>query len=89
MKEENAREGRRGSRSRAREVRNNSHLLSRRKEGGEGISGDARRKRLTAPWIPNNYRNYRWIHYNFGGGGTIAMQRYDQGWAKIFHTLFK
>ena len=36
MKEENAREGRRGSRSRAREVRNNSHLLSRRKEGGEG-----------------------------------------------------
>ena len=55
MKEENAREGRRGSRSRAREVRNNSHLLSRRKEGGEGISGDARRKRLTALWIHNFY----------------------------------
>ena len=23
------------------------------KEGGDGISGDARRKRLTAPWIHN------------------------------------
>ena len=50
-------------------MRNNSHLLSRRKEGGEGISGDARRKRLTSPWIHNFY---------LGMVEMIAMQSYNR-----------
>ena len=50
-------------------MRNNSHLLSRRKEGGEGISGDARRNRLTAPWIHNFF--LRLVE-------MIAMQSYNR-----------
>ena len=48
------------------------------KEGGEGISGDARRKRLTAPWIHNFYlRLVEMIAMqSYNGFGRLRVQKF-------------